>query len=320
MPGVIPVAADLLDLPSLRERIHALPVSHVFYSTWLRQPSEAENVAVNGAMMRNLFAALQRSHMLQHVSLVTGTKHYLGPFESYGQTVAETPFREDNPRLPGENFYYTQEDILFEAADRMGFHWNVFRPHTMIGYTLGNAMNMGVTLAVYATICRETGRPFVFPGSIFQWNALTDVTDATMLAREMEWAATHAPAHDQALNAVNGDIFRWRWLWGKLAEWFGVTPQGPLPGEKQPLEAQQAELSTAWTRIAQDHDLAVKQVDKLASWWHTDADLGREVECVNDMTRSRLLGFTEYRSTLASFVNLFERLERDRILPRRSTR
>ena len=47
-------------------------------------------------------------------------------------------------------------------------------------------MNMGVTLAVYATICRETGRPFVFPGSAQQWNGLTDVTDARVLAKHME--------------------------------------------------------------------------------------------------------------------------------------
>ena len=39
------------------------------------------------------------------------------------------------------------------------------RSHTTIGYSVGTSMNMGVTLAVYATICRETGRPFVSPGS-----------------------------------------------------------------------------------------------------------------------------------------------------------
>ena len=42
-----------------------------------------------------------------------------------------------------------QEDILFAAAERDGFTWTVHRPHTLIGWALGNAMNMGVTLAVY---------------------------------------------------------------------------------------------------------------------------------------------------------------------------
>ena len=49
---------------------------------------------------------------------------------------------------------------MFAAAARDGFGWSVHRPHTIIGYALGNAMNMGTTLAAYATICKETGRPF----------------------------------------------------------------------------------------------------------------------------------------------------------------
>ena len=88
-------------------------------------------------------------------------------------------------------------------------------------------MNMGVTLAVYASICRETNQPFVFPGSEFQWNALTDVTDARLLASHLEWAAITPAAHNVAFNVVNGDVFRWRWLWPQLAAWFGVESAGP---------------------------------------------------------------------------------------------
>jgi hypothetical protein len=77
-----------------------------------------------------------------------------------------TPFREEQPRLDIENFYYAQEDELFAAATRDGFSWSVHHPHTIIGYAMGNAMNMGTTLAVYSTICRETGGPFLFPGSL----------------------------------------------------------------------------------------------------------------------------------------------------------
>ena len=52
-------------------------------------------------------------------------------------------------------------------------------------------MNMGVTLAIYAEICRETGRPFVFPGSPEQYNTVTDVTDARILAHQLEWRRPH---------------------------------------------------------------------------------------------------------------------------------
>ncbi len=187
--GVIPVAADLLEREATAEALAGLPITHVFYCTWVRRDNEKANVEANGAMMHNLLDALQGTN-LEHVSLVTGTKQYLGAFENYGSGKTETPFRESAPRVPGDNFYYTLEDIMFEKAERDGFSWNVHRPHTVIGYARGNAMNMGVTLAVYASICKATGQPFTFPGSQVQWNALTDLTDSLVLARQMEWAAT----------------------------------------------------------------------------------------------------------------------------------
>ena len=59
------------------------------------------------------------------------------------------------------------------------------------------------------------------------------------------------------------------------------------------------------------HQLAVPGLSSL----HTDADLGRDIECFTDMTKSRELGFPEYKSTLRSFLELFERLRADRIIP-----
>jgi hypothetical protein len=44
-------------------------------------------------------------------------------------------------------------------------------------------------------------------------------------------------------------------------------------------------------------------------------DLGREIEVVTDMTKSRLAGFHEYHPTLGSFLDLFARLRRERIIP-----
>ena len=159
------VAADLLEPVSVAAAVGDLDPTHVFFNSWSRQATEAENIEINGAMLRNLLAALDDARSLKHVALVTGLKHYLGPFEAYAKIKPDTPFREDQPRLDYPNFYYAQEDILFAAAERHDWTWSVHRPHTVIGWAIGNAMNMGVTLAVYGTICRESGRPFVFPGS-----------------------------------------------------------------------------------------------------------------------------------------------------------
>ena len=315
-PGVQPVSADLLDRSSVAKALKGLAPTHLFFCTWLRHETEAENVRVNGAMLQNLFDGLaETGALLEHAALVTGTKQYLGPFEAYGQVAAETPFREDNPRLPGLNFYYTQEDILFAASGRGGFRWSVHRPHSMVGFAHGNAMNMGVTLAVYASLCREAGEPFVFPGSHFQWNALTDVTDARLLGRHLAWASTTVAAANATYNVVNGDVFRWRWLWPQLAAYFGVVPQGPPEGGRELLTPKLAGAGDRWRAIAAKYALTEPDIDKLASAWHTDGDLGREVECVNDMTRSRVLGFADYQPTLASFTELFDLLRERRLIP-----
>jgi nucleoside-diphosphate-sugar epimerase len=313
--GLRPVVADLLDPASLRKALQGLKPTAVFITAWMRQSTEAENIRVNSAMVRNVLDALSNSKSVQHVALVTGLKHYLGPFEAYGKgALPATPFRESQPRLDLDNFYYAQEDELFAASKRDGFGWSIHRPHTIIGYALGNLMNMGVTLATYATICRETGRPFLFPGSAVQWNGLVDVTDARLLARHLEWAATTPAARNQAFNIVNGDVFRWSWMWSRLADWFGVQP-APFPGEGTPLERQLADAGPIWTDIAKKHHLAEKDLNVLASAWHTDADLGRPIEVVTDMSKSRKLGFLDYQASDDSFFDLFARLREARIIP-----
>jgi hypothetical protein len=100
---------------------------------------------------------------------------------------------------------------------------------------------------------------------------------------------------------------------------------------------QQVEAQTPLGRISQPQDVA-PAVGFLASsdsaWitgenlyaahsrcfartraWHTDMGLGREIEVVTDMTKSRLAGFHEYQPTLGSFLDLFARLRRERIIP-----
>ena len=313
--GLTPVAADLLDPAALDSALQGLRPTAVFLSTWLRQQTEAENIRVNSAMVRNVLDAVATARSVRHVALVTGLKHYLGPFEAYGKgKLPATPFREDQPRLDIENFYYAQEDAVFAASKRDDFGWSVHRPHTIIGYAVGNAMNMGVTLAVYATICRETGRPLSFAGSAVQVKGLNDKTDATLLARHLEWAATTKAARNHAFNIVNGDVFRWSWMWSRLADWFGIPP-ARYAGEGIPLARQLIDAGPIWVEIAREHRLAEPDLGRLASTWHTDADLGRPIEVVTDMSKSRQLGFLDYQATDDSFFKLFARLREGRIIP-----
>ena len=104
--GVIPVAADLQDPASLEDALADLKPTHVFITTWSRQATEAGNIRVNAAMVRNVLTAIRPAKSVEHVALVTGLKHYLGPFEAYGKgSLPQTPFREEQGRLDVENFY-----------------------------------------------------------------------------------------------------------------------------------------------------------------------------------------------------------------------
>lgn len=314
--GVLPVSADLQDADATAAALGDIRPDAVFISTWARQATEEENIRVNGQMVRNLLNGLAKPDGRRHVALVTGLKHYLGPFDAYGKgKLPQTPFREEQGRLDVANFYYAQEDELFAAAARDGFSWSVHRPHTVIGKAVGNAMNMGTTLAVYATLCRETGRPFVFPGSAAQWTSLTDMTDAGLLADHLLWTAETEAAHDEAFNVVNGDIFRWQWMWERIAAWFGIEA-APFDGTVRPLEQQMAGDAGTWRVIAEREGLVESDLTRLASPWHTDADLGRPIEVVTDMSKSRRLGFTGYKPTDDAFFDLFERLRADRLIPR----
>ena len=314
--GLKPIAADLLNTESLVSALSEIEPTHVFFTTWMRNDTEEENIRVNSAMIRNLLNVLSPKKSIQHVSLVTGLKHYLGPFDAYATTgtLPETPLREEQPRLNLPNFYYAQEDEVYKAATRDGFSWNIHRPHTLIGKTIGNAMNMGTTLAVYASICKSEGTPFIWPGSEAQWNGVSDVTDAKVLADQIIWAATNTEAHNEAFNVTNGDVFRWKWLWPKIAEWFGIEFEG-YNGTIKALETELNTKEAIWKTIAKKHQLIEEDLNQLASAWHTDLDLGRPLEVMTDMSRSRKRGFTTYKDTKDSFFELFEQLRNDKIIP-----
>jgi nucleoside-diphosphate-sugar epimerase len=313
--GVQPVLVDLTDAEAVRTALTSLRPTHVFFTAWSRMATEAENIVVNGGMVRDVLASVAGSGRLRHVALMTGLKHYMGPFEAYGTgEIRDTPFHEDEPRLSVPNFYYAQEDKLWESAERHNFSWSVHRSHTVIGYAVGNAMNMGMTLAVQASLCRARGVPFVFPGNEVQWNGLTDMTDAGLLARHMSWAAQAEALPSQAYNVANGDLFRWRWMWPRIAGLLDVEPEG-YEGKPRPLGDQMRGLEAAWAELAQRSGLAEKDLARVASWWHTDGDLNRPIECFTDMSRSRQRGFAEYVSTLNSFTLLFARLRQKKIIP-----
>ena len=72
VPGVHHLYADVLDVESIKKAIDGLAITHLFFCTWSRQATEAENCEVNGAMIENTLSALRNTPTLQHACLITG--------------------------------------------------------------------------------------------------------------------------------------------------------------------------------------------------------------------------------------------------------
>lgn len=266
LEGVVPIITDLTVAASISAALADVHPSHIFITAWMRMKTEEDNIRVNGGMVRDLLASVPRPSDVKHVALLTGLKHYVGPFEAYGTgTVRDTPFHEDEPRLDVPNFYYAQEDELWKASDLHQFTWSVHRAHTLIGFAVGNLMNMGLTLAVQAALCRERETAFRFPGNETQWNVITDMTQVGILARQMIWAATTPEAANLAYNTANGDVFRWRWMWPRLAELLGVEPAG-YADQPETLTANFDNDASArdWRSLSAKHGLRVAELPN----WH----------------------------------------------------
>jgi len=53
------------------------------------------------------------------------------------EDLAELPFVEDAPRHTGANFYFTQEDLLKDYAEKYQWRYIITRPATIIGVAKG---------------------------------------------------------------------------------------------------------------------------------------------------------------------------------------
>jgi nucleoside-diphosphate-sugar epimerase len=303
------VSVDLSDRDGARAKLAELDqATHVFYAAYQAMPTLAEEVAPNVTLLANSVEALAAAAPgLRHVNLMEGGKWYgchLGPFR--------TPAVEDDPRHMPPNFYYDQQDWLQAAAERHGFSWSALRPEAVCGFAVGNPMNLMMAIAVYAAICLELDVPFSFPGKPAAWTAIYEVTDARLLAQAAEWAATSPSCESQAFNVTNGDVFRWCNLWPKLADSFGLQSAEP---RHLSLARFMSDKAPVWERIVARHDLQPHAFDDIVSWGFADAIFGSEWDIARSTLKARRYGFDAFIETDRMFSELFDDLQRKRIIP-----
>ncbi|KAJ4701655.1 3-oxo-Delta(4,5)-steroid 5-beta-reductase-like [Melia azedarach] len=292
-------------------------VTHIFYVTWASRSTEAENCEVNGAMFRNvLHAVIPNAPNLRHICLQTGGKHYVGPFELFGKIqIHDTPFTEDLPRLNVPNFYYTQEDILFEEVERKeDLTWTVHRPQVIFGFSPYSLMNIVGTLCVYAAICKHEGVPLIFPGTKAAWDCYSVASDADLIAEQQIWAAVDPYARNEAFNCNNGDVFKWKHLWKVLAEQFGIENYGFQEGDRVKLEEIMKGKEGIWEEIVKENQLQPTKLDEVGVWWFVDTMLSGAA-LLDSMNKSKEHGFLGFRNSKNSFITWIDRVKSYRIVP-----
>lgn len=300
------VSADLFDPASVREAVRANPgITHVFYAAYQDRPTWTELVEPNVTMLRNVLDALPAS--VEHVSLMQGYKVYgahLGPFS--------TPAREDDPPHMPPEFNVDQQHLVEARAAVDGWSWSAIRPSVVAGFGLGNPMNLGVVLAVYASISAELGVPLRFPGKPGAYDALLELTDAGLLAEATVWAATDPATANQAFNIANGDLFRWNRMWPVLADAFGLALAPPLPMR---LADVMADKEPVWDAMVAKHDLAPTRYADVSSWAFGDFVLSWDYDMFADGSKARRFGFHRYVDTEKMLLGLIDDLRKRRIIP-----
>jgi len=342
----------------MAENLKNVRGEYIFFAAYLQKDTEQENWDVNGAMLENFLTALTKTGAIKDVKriiLVTGAKQYgvhLG--------VPKNPMLEDDPWLSGNNwppnFYYNQQNILHKFCKEHDKEWVVTYPNDVIGFANGNFMNLGLALALYATVTKELGQDLVFPGSPAFYTRFDCFTNSKLHAEFCAWAALEPRAANQAFNVVNGDTESWQNLWPKVASHFGLkvkpdqfTSPTNLESSSTTMDAKPPITSLAPTLGLSDHALTqpskVEQQIDLVKWsqraevkeaWKRVAEregldqevfekatwgflgfvLGRAFDLVIGMSKARKAGWTGYVDTWESLEGVFGELGLNGLIPK----
>ncbi|KAI4334812.1 hypothetical protein L6164_013520 [Bauhinia variegata] len=213
------------------------------------------------------------------------------------------------PRLDAPNFYYTQEDILFqETKKKEGLTWSVHRAQAIFGFSPYSIVNLIGTLCAYAAICKHEGLPLKFPGTKASWECYVDVSDADLIAEQCIWAGLEPQAGNQAYNISNGDVFKWKHFWKILAEQFGIEDFGFEEGSSPDFRLKEAmkDKGQVWEEIVRENGLQPTKLEEVAQWWGPDF-LYRRDDMVVSMNKAKEHSFLGFRNSKNSFTTWIQK-------------
>jgi len=306
------ISVDLLDARGTIEKLAGLrDVTHIFYAAFQASSGAASTyasaIAPNLDMLVNAVSAIdQASSALRRVVLVTGTKYYgvhLGP--------TRTPARESDPRHMPTNYYFDRIDWLTAYQRGRGWDWVELRPQTLCGFAPGTPMSLLPAIAVYAAISKELGLPLRFPGRTGAYSTIYQVTESGHFANAALWAASEPRCGLEAFNITNGDYFRWRNVWPKIAEVFDMPVAEPQTID---LTQHMSDKGPLWRSMIEKHGLRPIAYADLVSWPFADYVFASDWDVMSDVTKSRRFGFHDVVDSEEMFARLLRRFRQERIV------
>jgi nucleoside-diphosphate-sugar epimerase len=243
LPGGLPPNAEHIALDFLQspEEISAVltekgvTADHVFFFSYIQVEPKAgggiwsnatEMCDVNKKLLSNFLQALSHAEIKpQRIMLQTGAKNY---GLHLGQTA--TPQQETDPRVTLEpNFYYAQEDCLWDYCKKNDVGWNICMPSFILGAVPDAAMNVCFPLAVYAAVTKHLGGKLEYPADLAAWDSPQSQSTSMLNAYMAEWSVLTPAAKNEKFNAFDDSAFTWGRFWPKLAKLYGLEYTTPDP-------------------------------------------------------------------------------------------
>ncbi|SFR87583.1 NAD-dependent epimerase/dehydratase family protein [Sphingomonas jatrophae] len=326
VPGVEHVRADLTYAAGCAAIFGSRSdITHIIYAAvnedeadivrgW-DDPAQAEK---NVRMLRNLLEPFlaQAAGSFRHITLIHGMK-------AYGSHLPEIrthlPFKENDTTYEQLNFYHHQQAYVTErAAGGSGWDWTVLRPNGTIGTAIGGNMNWSLALGVFAALCAEAGEALPMPPGE---SALTEITDADIVAKACAWAATTPQARRQVYNLTNGDILTMHDVFPILADAFGLTLGSPRAYR---ISEELTRLSPLWPGMVRRHGLRSPEelgallgaTPQIVDIWSAELPVERKLlSGLSSTIKIRHAGFADCADSAATVAKYIERYRQLRILP-----
>jgi nucleoside-diphosphate-sugar epimerase len=322
-PRITFIALDFSESPDVlakKMQSECAQVTHTYFSSYVHKDDFAELNVANRALFENFLRALLKvAPLLENCTLQTGGKHYnvhLGPVNS--------PAREEDERRTAsiDNFYFPQEDFMTAMQKGQKWTWNVIRPEAIIGWTSKpNGMNSAMTFALYFIICKELGTEAPMPTNQPYWEGYDDVSYASLIADLTIFVSTHPRCGNEAFNVANGDYFTWRYMWPRLAAYFGASASSDQKFTKARPSEGQVQLDTSFSEWAKDkREVWDKICDKAGlpaakatfdsgTWGFQDWVFQRTWCATLSINKARRYGWTGHIDSYQAFVDTFQKFK-----------